>query len=301
MSLQRLFTVASLVLLAGCASVQSSSQTVTPTPGNLASPWLADVAAMTEASDNSRRREAIQRRLDELGITWRTASFTIERQHGTNLLANLDGPDSAPLLMLGAHFDRVDVGVGATDNASGSATVLALAQRLKARPLANHRVAISFWDLEERGLLGSKAYIANGGAKPALYVNFDVFGWGDTLWLMTPDATHPLIAASQSATRSAGIGLSAGPQYPPTDHLAFLKAKWPAVSYSLVGADEIPRILEVFAGKKPAQVPKVMQVIHSDHDTIEQVDVVAVASGIDAVEAALRQWDAGTAASAATQ
>lgn len=299
MSLPRLFAVASLVLLAGCASVQPTSNAVTPAPGDPASTWLADVTSMTEASDNRRRREAIQHRLDELGIAWRAVSFTINQQHGTNLLAKLDGPDAAPLLMLGAHFDRVEAGRGATDNASGSATVLALAQRLKARPLAHHRVAIAFWDLEERGLLGSKAYIADGGTKPALYVNFDVFGWGDTLWMMTPDSAHPLIAASQSATRSAHLGFSTGAQYPPTDHLAFLKAKWPAVSYSLVGADEIPRILEVFAGKKPDQTPKVMQVIHSENDTIEQIDLAAVVTGVDAVEAALRQWDAVTAATAA--
>ena len=298
MSLQRLLTAASLVLLVGCASALSPSTDAPEASGAPASAWLADVTAMTEASDNMRRRETIQRRLDELGIAWRTVSFTIDRQHGTNLLAKLDGPEAAPVLMLGAHFDRVGVGRGATDNASGSATVLALAQRLKARPLANHRVVVAFWDLEERGLLGSKAYIADGGHKPALYVNFDVFGWGDTLWMMTPDPVHPLVAASQNATRSASIGLSAGAQYPPTDHLAFLKAKWPAVSYSLVNADEIPHILEVFAGKKPDQVPKVMQVIHSDNDTIAQIDAAAVVTGVDAVEEALRQWDAGAATGA---
>ena len=37
--------------------------------------------------------------------------------------------------------------------------------------------------------------------------------------------------------------------------------------------------------------PKVMSVIHTPNDTLEQVDAVAAAKGIDAVEAALREWD----------
>ena len=88
--------------------------------------------------------------------------------------------------------------------------------------------------------------------------------------------------------------IDAGDQYPPSDHLAFIKAGWPAVSYSLVGADEIPDILRVFGGKRPARVPKLIAVIHSRKDTIEQVDDAAVARGIDAVEAAIREWDAQT-------
>ena len=77
-----------------------------------------------------------------------------------------------------------------------------------------------------------------------------------------------------------------------TDHLAFLKAEWPAVSYSLVGADEIPSILAVFEGRKPDAMPKVMRVIHSPEDTADHVDADAAAKGIDAVEAAIRAWDA---------
>lgn len=59
-----------------------------------------------------------------------------------------------------------------------------------------------------------------------------------------------------------------------------------------LGADEIPSILQVFAGGKPAQMPKVIQVIHTPDDTLAQVDAAAAARGIDAVEAALRAWDA---------
>lgn len=293
MSTKHLSAVAMLALLAGCATPEAARIASAAGPG-----WLDDVSTISAAADNDGRKRAVQKRLDTLGIEWRTERFESKGKHGENILADLVGPADAPLLLLGAHYDRVDVGHGATDNASGSATVLELAERFSRVPLKRHRVAIALWDLEERGLLGSAAHIANGGQKAALYVNFDVFGWGDTLWMMTPEATHPLVAAAADGARAHGLVLSAGDRYPPTDHLSFLKAGRPAVSFSLVGAGEVAGILEVFAGKPPATMPKVMEVIHDDRDTLSEIDAAAAGRGVDAVEQALRQWDA---ASLATQ
>ena len=290
----------SLALLGGCAQSPTDDATTTvettaPAPASdAATAWLADVEAIAAAGDNAGRRNAIEQQLKSLGLAWTGETFESEHGPGQNLIAEVSGDASAPLLLLGAHSDRVGEGKGATDNASGSAVVLALAERFKQQPLANHRVSIAFWDQEERGLLGAHAYVAKGGPAPAQYVNFDVFGWGDTLWMMTPEENHPLVAASQAAAASAGLRLSAGEQYPPTDHRAFLKAGLPAVSYSLVGEDEIAAILSAYAGEKPATQPKLMGVIHSEQDTLAQVDPDAAASGIDAIEAALRQWDAET-------
>ena len=258
--------------------------------------WRDDVALLAVADGNAGRRSALQQRLETMGLHVRSMPIESRNLSGVNLLADVGGPADAPLLLIGAHYDKVNVGRGATDNASGTATVLALGERFLRVPLRNHRVALAFWDLEERGLVGSAAYIANGGAKPALYVNFDVFAWGDTLWMMSPEADAPLVAASRAAASARGIAFTAGEQYPPTDHRAFLKAGWPAVSYSLVGSDEIPLILEEFAGRKPAKTPKVMEVIHHAADTMDHVDAQAAARGVDALEAGLRAWDAAAAA-----
>lgn len=254
--------------------------------------WYVDVHGMADAGDNAGRRGYLHKRLENAGMAVDVQPFVAGGREGENLIADVGGPAAAPLLLIGAHSDRVDAGHGATDNASGSATALALAERFKRRPLAHHRLKIAFWDLEERGLLGAKAYVAQNGERPALYINFDVFGWGDTLWMMSRDATHPLVAASRGAAEAQRMSISVGERYPPSDHLAFLKAEWPAVSYSLVGASEVAGILQAYAGRKPADAPKLMAVIHSDRDTIEQVDEVAVAKGIDAVETAIRAWDA---------
>ncbi|HEY0506088.1 MAG TPA: M28 family peptidase [Lysobacter sp.] len=276
--------------------VPDAAPAAAPIASTEAARWQADVRAIADAGDNAGRRTIIAARLDALGLEGRKASFEANGKSGENLLADVAGPADAPLLLLGAHSDRVKVGHGATDNASGSATVLALAERFRQRPLQHHRVAVAFWDLEEEGLLGSKAYVADGSAKPALYVNFDVFGWGDTLWMMAPaNGQAALVDSSRAATQALQLGFSPGEQYPPTDHLPFLRAGWPAVSYSLVGRDEIEQVLAAYAGKKSRTPPKVMQVIHTELDTLGQVDAQAAARGVDAVEQALRRWDAQAA------
>lgn len=263
-----------------------------PTPTTTATRWLDDVAAISAHADSDVRRAAIEARLVASGIQATTMPFAIDGHDGINLLADVSGNASAPLLLLGAHLDQVAEGHGVTDNAAGCGVVLALAQRFRERPLQHHRLAIAFWDLEEKGLLGARAYVDAQRAKPALYVNFDVFGWGDTLWLMVKDDADPLVAATRHAVDADGLALSSGSNYPPTDHLAFQKAGWPAVSYSLLDGDEIEPTLQVFAQQQPATMPKVINVIHSQHDTLAQVDAADVARGIDAVEAALRHWDA---------
>ena len=277
------------------AAVESAVPTTTAaaTTDAIATRWQAQVVRISLGEDTAARASAIGTRLDALGLDWREEPFEADGLSGRNLVVDLGGPAGAPLLLIGAHYDRVDVGHGATDNASGVATVLELAQALKARPLDNHRVKLAFWDLEERGLLGAHAWIAAPGQEqPALYVNFDVFGWGDTLWMMTPQDGTPLVAALHAASRDEGIGFQPGDRYPPTDHLAFLKAGWPAVSFSLVGGDEIDPILAVFGGGKPTQVPKVMQVIHSERDTTAEVDGARVDDALRVIEQGLRAWDA---------
>jgi aminopeptidase S len=276
-------SVALLVVLAvGCAH----------TPGQA---WHRSVTAIAAGQDSAARVRAITDRLDALEIPWTRHLFTGPKgQDGTNIIADLGG--TGEVLLIGAHHDRVAAGIGATDNASGSAAVLELAATLKQRPLANHHVKLAFWDLEEQGLLGSAAWVAEHPEGAELYVNFDVFGWGDTLWVMAPDGATSISHAVQAATTAAGLAVSIGTQYPPTDHLPFLKAERPAVSFSLVDASEIKGILAMYAGEKLAAAPKVMQVIHTDKDQMDQLDTPDVKRALPVVLEALRRWDLDHAA-----
>lgn len=289
---------AALLALASLAPAPARADAPPPArePSTIAASWQAQVERVSAGKDTAARGAAITARLDAMGVAWQAQPFELQDRQGRNLIAGLGGPAGAPLLLIGAHYDRVEVGHGATDNASGVAAVLELAQALKARPLPGHRVQLAFWDLEEHGLLGSRAWVAvPGQEKPALYVNFDVFGWGDTLWMMAPAGNDVLVDALRTASKAQGLGFSPGEKYPPTDHLAFLRAQWPAVSFSLVGGDEIDGILQVFAGQKPSPAPKVMQVIHSADDDTRQLDGSHMAPALRTLEAGLRAW-AGAAA-----
>jgi aminopeptidase S len=274
------------------SATSASKDASAPSSEYSASDWYRDILDIAAAADNAGRRDVLRARLQRGGFTATTMPFKVRNGKGENLLIPVAGAAEMPLLLIGAHSDRTRRGSGAADNATGSAVALALAERLRAQPLRRHRVALAFWDMEEPGLFGSKAYIANGGERPALYVNLDVLAWGDTLWMMTPDPAHPLVASSLRAAEAHGFALRAEKRHPPSDHLAFYDADWPAVSYTLTDGGEIPSVLRVLAGEKVSFVPKVTSIIHSNRDTVDKLEPQTIERSIDALEAALRDWDA---------
>jgi Zn-dependent M28 family amino/carboxypeptidase len=61
-------------------------------------------------------------------------------------------------VVLGAHYDSVKDCPGANDNASGTALVYSVAKYIAGLSSRQYNVKIVFFDEEERGLIGSKAY-----------------------------------------------------------------------------------------------------------------------------------------------
>ncbi len=97
-----------------------------------------------------------------------------------NVLAWLPGADAhGKAVLLVAHYDGVEAGPGAADDASGAAALLETLRALRARhtPLA-HDVIGLFADGEETGLLGAAAFVReHPWAKDvAVVLNFDARG-----------------------------------------------------------------------------------------------------------------------------
>jgi hypothetical protein len=154
--------------------------------------------------------EAVQKELD--GGNPHVAGFAIpgmtltlkadvvrEQRTGNNVVAYLPATTAVtgvnkPWVAVGAHYDHLGRGTsggslagkdeangihhGADDNASGTATVLAIGEALSHQPRKRHLV-LAFWSGEELGLLGSSAFVT----KPpfpldtlAAYLNFDMVG-----------------------------------------------------------------------------------------------------------------------------
>ena len=119
-------------------------------------------------------------------------SYKIKEMDAFNVVGVLEGKD--PLLkneivILGAHFDHIgyrvkpfegdSIGNGANDNASGTATVLALAKQLA--KLNNNRRTIIFtlFSGEELGLLGSKhlaGRLKSENSNLYTMINFEMLG-----------------------------------------------------------------------------------------------------------------------------
>ena len=65
-------------------------------------------------------------------------------------------------VMLSAHFDSWDGGSGATDNGTGTLTMLEAMRILKAAyPNPRRTIVVGHWNSEEMGLVGSRAYAAD--------------------------------------------------------------------------------------------------------------------------------------------
>jgi hypothetical protein len=116
-----------------------------------------------------------------------------------NLLAVLPGSDpdlKEEVIVLGAHYDHVGYGTrrnskgpvgyvhnGADDNASGTSGLLEVAEALCSLPTPPRRtVLFAFWDGEEKGLLGSKHWVAAPTvslSRIKLMINVDMIGRPD--------------------------------------------------------------------------------------------------------------------------
>lgn len=128
----------------------------------------------------------------------------------SNLLAVRPGtgPHASEFVLLSAHLDHLGPGFpGADDNGSGSAALLAIANQLGTSP-RDRTVAFLWTTGEEKGLLGSAAFVANPPptlplAKIAQEINLDAVGaLDDTRFSFLSDDT-PRTKASTTLMKQA--------------------------------------------------------------------------------------------------
>lgn len=82
-----------------------------------------------------------------------------QREPWRNIIVDIPGrtvPDE--FIVFGAHFDAVPAAPGADDNGTGTVAVLEIARLLKDRPV-QRSIRLCFFNLEEVGLVGSRAYV----------------------------------------------------------------------------------------------------------------------------------------------
>ena len=263
-----LSALAAALLLAAC---------VTPTPGTPGSPQpsamqaqlLDDVRVLaaddmqgrdTGSAGGAQARAYIIGRLEALGVAppamgreqpWEMQGRTRagpKTFNGVNVIGVIPGTRVTDrYIVVTAHYDHVGVSDGqiyngADDNASGVATMLALAADLKRRA-PQHSVLIVAVDGEERGLLGARHFVE---APPVplesitMNLNFDMTARAETdgkLWV-TGTYQHPNFRPILEAIPASGaVALAFGKDTPQdtgednwveaSDHAAFHRAQVP--------------------------------------------------------------------------
>jgi carboxypeptidase Q len=165
-----------------------------------------------------------------------------------NVIGEIPGTDKnlkSELVMLGAHLDSWHAATGATDNAVGCAVMIEVMRVLKALDVKPRRtIRIALWSGEEQGLLGSRGYVKNHFADPAVmelkpeheklsaYYNLDNGGGKIRgIYLQGNDALRPLfeewmepfhdLSATTVTTRNTGS----------TDHIAFEQVGLPGFQF----------------------------------------------------------------------
>jgi Zn-dependent M28 family amino/carboxypeptidase len=223
------------------------------------------------------------------------ADLVAETGRTRNVIADSRTGDAHNLVVAGAHLDSVLDGPGINDNASGSAVLLEVAERL-ANTRPRNRLRFVWWAGEELGLLGSRNYVRRlsqtAQRDHALYLNLDMVGSPNYVLLVydgdssrgSGSAAIERVLSRYLTTRRIPFGESTlGAR---SDHAPFVAAGIP-VGGIFTGADGQKSQAEAakFGGRAGAPYD---QCYHRACDTLANVNQTALTRSAEATLHTLR-------------
>ena len=254
---------------------------------------MASLDAITGGDDGAARRNAIVAQLKALDIQPTIEPFGEGRTAGANIVVTLGNGEKT--ILIGAHYDRVSVGRGAVDNGASCAALLELVAAFTASSLERSTLQIVFFDREENGLLGSRAYLA-AGHRPDYAVNLDIFAYGDAIFATASNEAGLLLRSLRAAGEASGLPVRDVPRarYPGSDHQTMMNAGIETVGLALVDTADIDGILSISVpGLAPGKRPRVLTLIHTPNDTLAEVRPEQMTRGIALVQDLIRRVDRG--------
>ncbi|MGF1670501.1 MAG: M20/M25/M40 family metallo-hydrolase [Balneolaceae bacterium] len=189
--------------------------------------------------------------LEDYGMLYRMVENGIEPEirvraesvdHGVvpvfNTIAEIRGTEKPDeYVILSAHYDSWDGGTGATDNATGSITMMEAARILKkVYPEPKRTILVGLWGSEEQGLNGSRAFVEdNPDVVEGLQALFNQDnGTGRVVDINGQGFLHSyeyftrwLAAVPQDVTRHIQTTFPGMPSGGGTDHASFVAAGAP--------------------------------------------------------------------------
>lgn len=209
--------------------------------------------------------EALQRRLDETGkaVSQRlpgvavelVADLEIEAVPVRNVLAKLEGSDPQlkhQVVVVGGHLDHVGHGhfgsttghwgaihPGADDNASGTATILSIAEAfVEAGVRPKRTILFAHFTAEEKGLMGSRWFVDHPTVPRESIVamlNLDMVGRNDPAVLSVNGDSRAAgldaLAKQLGAAMGVAINNDAGSGIDRSDQWSFARVGIPAIAY----------------------------------------------------------------------
>ncbi|MFK8137206.1 MAG: M28 family peptidase [Bdellovibrionales bacterium] len=190
-------------------------------------------------------------------------------------------------VVLGAHFDHLGYGgsasldpkknvihPGADDNASGTASVLAIAKKLVENPL-DRNVLIVLFNAEEMGLLGAGHFVnsfsrlgGNYGEIKFMY-NFDMVGrYKEKLQILGTGSSLDFSKSISQKNFLLAVDL-VDETIPASDHFVFLSEKIPSLFFTTGGHQDY----------------------HRSTDTAEKINYTAISSLVESVTMQLKTTD----------
>lgn len=153
---------------------------------------------------------------------------------GTNIYAMIPATlESNEYVVIGAHYDSVLGSPGANDNASGTALVYGVAAELAKLKIRTRNVIVVFFDQEEIGLVGSRAFakkLKDDGLKIHSVHTVDQMGWdadGDkAIEIEIPTPELEKLYREEAAKLSITVHKT---NVPSTDHTAFREVGFNAI------------------------------------------------------------------------
>lgn len=252
--------------------------------------WVKPYLQRLVQPTNAARFEALKALLVEKGLNPTVHEFPGSNESkgeaGRNLVVTIgDGPRD---LVVTAHYDaeKLENGTlveGVVDNGASAVALVKLAEAAKALGV-KHRLVIVFFDQEELGLLGSKAWIKSiDKSRIDAVVNFDVAGYGDTVVYggVKNDAGGKIGTTMEIVCLRRAVDCMRFPAYPPSDDRSFAAAGVPVISIGVQPAADAHQMWLLMnrgpqAGLAQGVMPRVFTLIHTPEDKMSAIEPAAV-------------------------
>lgn len=177
----------------------------------------------------------------------KSAKIVLEQEEykgeSRNVILDLPG-ECDEYIAVTAHYDSTSLSQGAYDNMSGSIGLLALAEKF-AKESHHYGIRLIWCGSEERGLLGSKAYIAKHEeklAKIALNVNLDMIGCIMGNFIACCTSEEKLVHYIEYLGKMEGFGIKVYQDVYSSDSTPFADKGVPSLSFARIAPNNTATI-----------------------------------------------------------